>query len=77
MESAGAFEDDDEVAAPGGRFGKSRAAARQVLSDKKDWGPAYKKKKSSMNIRTALLYRKHFPAVLEESVSPSPCFAYS
>lgn len=68
VESAGIFEDDDEGTTAGGRTAKSRAAARQIISDKKDWGDGSKKKKSTMNVRTALLYRKNLATLAEESV---------
>ena len=72
MESAGIFEDDDEGTTAGGRTAKSRAAARQIISDKKDWGDGSKKKKSTMNVRTALLYRKNLATLVEESVRAKP-----
>ncbi|PFH53109.1 hypothetical protein AMATHDRAFT_73636 [Amanita thiersii Skay4041] len=60
------YEDDDE----GGRNAKGRA--RQTISDKRNLkikgnSPAAKKKKSTMNVRTALLYRKNLSTWIEES----------
>lgn len=60
-------EDDDE----GGKSAKGRA--RQTISDKRDLSipgtsAAAKKKKSTMNIRTALLYRKNLATLIDESV---------
>ncbi|KAM6504267.1 hypothetical protein JOM56_001210 [Amanita muscaria] len=59
--------DDDE---DGGRNAKGRA--RQTISDKRNLkirgnSPAAKKKKSTMNVRTALLYRKSLTAWIEEA----------
>ncbi|KAK2460917.1 hypothetical protein APHAL10511_007387 [Amanita phalloides] len=61
-----AYEEDDE----GGRNAKVRA--RQTISDKRNLGmqgnsPAATKKKSTMNVRTALLYRKSLAMWIEES----------
>ncbi|KAF9000616.1 hypothetical protein BDQ17DRAFT_1400401 [Cyathus striatus] len=58
-------DDDDEG---GGRKGR----ARQTISDKRTFNipgtsPAAKKKKSTMNVRTALLYRKNLATLIEES----------
>jgi len=55
----------------GGGYSKGRA--RQTISDKRNLkipgtSAAAKKKKSTMNVRTALLYRKNFATLLEESV---------
>jgi zinc finger HIT domain-containing protein 1 len=55
--------DDDDEEAAGGRTSKSRA--RQTISDKRDWG---RKKKSTMNVRTAVLYKKNLTTLIEESV---------
>ncbi|KAF8842061.1 hypothetical protein BDN67DRAFT_966227 [Paxillus ammoniavirescens] len=49
---------------------KSKSRARQaVISDKRTFGTPNegKRKKSSMNVRTAILYRKGFPTLIEES----------
>ncbi|KAG6334056.1 hypothetical protein ID866_5030 [Astraeus odoratus] len=47
---------------------KSKFRARQtVISDKTTFGDGKSKKKSTMNVRTAILYRKGFPTLLEES----------
>lgn len=51
---------------------KSKFRARQtVISDKRTFPTvnAAKKKKSSMNVRTAILYRKGLAALIDESVS--------
>jgi zinc finger HIT domain-containing protein 1 len=69
VENAGALDDDQDGGAVGGRTAKSRGAARQLISDKKDWGDTRKKKgKSTMNVRSALLYRKNFATLVDESV---------
>jgi len=52
-----------------------KGRARQVISDKRNLNlsgnsPAAKKKKSTMNVRTALLYRKNLATLIEESVCP-------
>ncbi|KAF9223474.1 hypothetical protein BS17DRAFT_796120 [Gyrodon lividus] len=56
---------------------KSKFRARQiVISDKRTFGTPNegKKKKSSMNVRTAILYRKGLAALIEESgLSSLPC----
>lgn len=62
-----AGEDDEE----GGKSAKSRA--RQTISDKRNLNiagtsAAAKKKKSTMNVRTALLYRKNLATLIDESV---------
>ncbi|KAJ6466610.1 hypothetical protein C8R47DRAFT_1078984 [Mycena vitilis] len=54
-------EEDEE-----GKYTKGRA--RQLISEKRAFNiPGVKKKKSTMNVRTALLYRKNFAALLDES----------
>ncbi|KAK7032765.1 zinc finger HIT domain-containing protein 1 [Favolaschia claudopus] len=59
--SAQVGEEDEE-----GKYTKGRA--RQLISEKRTFNiPGVKKKKSTMNVRTALLYRKNFAALLEES----------
>jgi hypothetical protein len=63
-----AGEDDDEG---GTKSGKGRA--RQTISDKRNLNilgssAAAKKKKSTMSVRTALLYRKNLATLIEESV---------
>jgi zinc finger HIT domain-containing protein 1 len=59
--------DDDE----GGKTAKGRA--RQIISDKRTVDPVGgKKKKTTMNIRTAILYKKNLATIVEESVSV-PC----
>jgi len=56
--------DEDDQA---GKSAKGRA--RQTVSDKRQLsGPSAKRKKVNMNIRTAILYRKNFATLLEESV---------
>lgn len=64
-EPSNSFLGDDED--DGGKSAKSRA--RQTISDKRHVIDGGKKKKSSMNIRTALLYRKNLATLIEESVS--------
>ena len=61
-------EDEEEV-------GYSKGRARQTISDKRKLNipgtsPAATNKKSTMNVRSALLYRKNFATLLEESVRP-------
>jgi hypothetical protein len=57
--------DEDDQA---GKSAKGRA--RQTVSDKRHLsGPSAKRKKANMNIRTAILYRKNFATLIEESVS--------
>ncbi|KAI6025598.1 hypothetical protein F5J12DRAFT_715391 [Pisolithus orientalis] len=47
---------------------KSKFRARQmVISDKRTFGNSKPKKKSSMNVRTAVLYRKGLAALVDES----------
>ncbi|KAF8274740.1 hypothetical protein EI94DRAFT_1768573 [Lactarius quietus] len=55
--------DEDDQA---GKSAKGRA--RQTVSDKRQLsGPGAKRKKANMNIRTAILYRKNFATLIEES----------
>ncbi|KAI0291903.1 hypothetical protein B0F90DRAFT_1812053 [Multifurca ochricompacta] len=55
--------DEDDQA---GKSAKGRS--RQTVSDKRQLsGPSAKRKKASMNIRTAILYRKNFGTLLDES----------
>ncbi|KAI0279266.1 hypothetical protein BGY98DRAFT_1089241 [Russula aff. rugulosa BPL654] len=55
--------DEDDQA---GKSAKGRA--RQTVSDKRQLsGPSAKRKKTNMNIRTAILYRKNFATLVEES----------
>ncbi|TFK49909.1 hypothetical protein OE88DRAFT_1713113 [Heliocybe sulcata] len=42
----------------------ARGRARQTISDKRDRG---RQKKSSMNVRTAILYRKNLATLIQES----------
>lgn len=59
--------DEDDQA---GKSAKGRA--RQTVSDKRQLsGPSAKRKKANMNIRTAILYRKNFATLIEESVGVS------
>ncbi|KDQ53199.1 hypothetical protein JAAARDRAFT_162112 [Jaapia argillacea MUCL 33604] len=52
----------------GGEPSKSaRGRARQTISDKRNYDSNGKKKKSTMNIRTALLYRKNLSTLIDES----------
>lgn len=63
---------DDEG---GESSGIKHGRARQTISDKRTnlvipgTSPAARKKKSTMNIRTALLYKKNFATLIDESVS--------
>ncbi|TFK27162.1 hypothetical protein FA15DRAFT_702175 [Coprinopsis marcescibilis] len=62
---SGQDEDDEEG-------GYSKGRARQTISDKRKVtipgkSPAARSRKSTMNVRTALLYRKNFAALLDES----------
>ncbi|ETW82857.1 hypothetical protein HETIRDRAFT_416896 [Heterobasidion irregulare TC 32-1] len=62
--SAGIEDDEDGP----GKTAKGRA--RQTISDKRNisgTGPGAKRKKSTMNIRTAVLYRKKLAELVEES----------
>ncbi|OCH95457.1 hypothetical protein OBBRIDRAFT_580074 [Obba rivulosa] len=56
------LEEEDE--APAGRAAKGRA--RQTISDKKEW-KGQKKKKSTMNVRSAVLYKKSLQVLIDES----------
>ncbi|EIN09727.1 hypothetical protein PUNSTDRAFT_113128 [Punctularia strigosozonata HHB-11173 SS5] len=56
------LDDDDDDEGGGGRTAKSRA--RQTISDKRNWG---RKKKSTMNVRTAILYKKNLATLIDES----------
>lgn len=62
--------DPDQADAPAegpGRRGRGRGTARQTLiSDKRP--SVHPNKKSTMNIRTALLYKKSLATLVEESV---------
>lgn len=60
------LEDEEEATtATSGRLAKR--GARQAISDKREI-EGRKNKKSSMNVRTAVLYRKSFAVLLDESV---------
>ncbi|KAF8907337.1 hypothetical protein CPB84DRAFT_1768961 [Gymnopilus junonius] len=64
---AGVGDEDEEG---GNKYHKGRG--RQIISDKRDLNipgtsPAATKKKSTMNVRTALLYRKNLTTYIEES----------
>ncbi|THH29984.1 hypothetical protein EUX98_g4198 [Antrodiella citrinella] len=65
-ETTGVVGDDEDVE-PGGRSAKGRA--RQTISDKRvpEGG---RKKKSTMNIRSAIIYKKNFSTLLEEAIRP-------
>lgn len=43
-------------------------ARQMVISDKREW-PGMPKRKSSHNVRTAVLYKKNLDKLIEESVS--------
>ncbi|TBU49804.1 hypothetical protein BD309DRAFT_909069 [Dichomitus squalens] len=66
--TGGEAEDDDEGVAPGGRTTKGRAR-QTTISDKRQWEQVGTKrpKKATMNVRTAILYKKSFNVLLEES----------
>nr|QIE48528.1 hypothetical protein [Trametes gibbosa] len=64
--ASGEAEEDDGVA-PGGRTAKGRAR-QATISDKRHW-EGKKSKKSTMNVRTAVLYKKSLAVLIEESVS--------
>ena len=59
----------------GGEGGTKHGRARQTISDKRTNlimpgdSPAARRKKSTMNVRTALLYKKNFNTLIDESVS--------
>lgn len=59
---AGGEDEDDHGVAPGGRTAKGRAR-QSIISDK-----GKKPKKSSMNVRTAVLYKKTLAVLIEDSV---------
>ncbi|PPQ83446.1 hypothetical protein CVT25_007037 [Psilocybe cyanescens] len=64
---AGVGDEDEEG---GNKYHKGRG--RQIISDKRNLNilgtsPAAKKKKSTMNVRTALLYRKNLATLIDES----------
>jgi zinc finger HIT domain-containing protein 1 len=63
------FDDEEE----GRKYAKGRA--RQTISDKRSGaeGASAKKKKSTMNIRTAILYKKNLATLLEDSVGLPTC----
>ncbi|KAJ6631003.1 hypothetical protein B0H10DRAFT_1980305 [Mycena sp. CBHHK59/15] len=57
---------EEEEDAGGSKYSKGRA--RQLISEKRNVNiPGIRKKKSTMNVRTALLYRKNFATLVEES----------
>ena len=58
----------------GDKSAKSRA--RQTISDKRNQADGGKKKKSSMNVRTAILYRKNLATLIDESVRRSVAYWY-
>ncbi|KAF9490784.1 hypothetical protein BDN71DRAFT_147120 [Pleurotus eryngii] len=53
--------------ADGETDGTTKGRARQTISDKRDFERPGKRKKSTMNIRTAVLYRKNLSTLIEES----------
>ncbi|KAI0749499.1 hypothetical protein C8Q80DRAFT_1162332 [Daedaleopsis nitida] len=63
--AGGDLDDDDEGVAPGGRSTKGRAR-QATISDKRHWD-GKKPKKSTMNVRTAILYKKNLSVLLDES----------
>lgn len=68
--ASGEPDEEDEGVAPGGRTTKGRAR-QATISDKRQWD-GKKSKKSTMNIRTAILYKKNLTVLLDESVSELP-----
>ncbi|EIW57368.1 uncharacterized protein TRAVEDRAFT_37862 [Trametes versicolor FP-101664 SS1] len=58
---AGGEDEDEHGVAPGGRTAKGRAR-QTIISDK-----GKKPKKSSMNVRTAVLYKKTLAVLIEDS----------
>ncbi|TFK72971.1 hypothetical protein BDN72DRAFT_762649 [Pluteus cervinus] len=71
---------DDEESAAQGKYSKGRA--RHTISDKRSLkisgtSAAAKKKKSTMSVRTALLYRKNLGTLVDESnISSLPVATY-
>ncbi|KAI0710108.1 hypothetical protein C8Q76DRAFT_741041 [Earliella scabrosa] len=63
--AGGEGDEDDEGVAPGGRTAKGRAR-QATISDKRQWD-GRKPKKSTMNVRTAILYKKNLAVLLDES----------
>ncbi|KAJ4495209.1 hypothetical protein C8J55DRAFT_115324 [Lentinula edodes] len=68
--SVNADEQDDEPTT--GKYSTKGHARQTLISDKRDLklagnSPAATKKKSTMNVRSALLYRKNLSALIEES----------
>ncbi|OSD06383.1 hypothetical protein PYCCODRAFT_1474549 [Trametes coccinea BRFM310] len=61
----GGEEDDEDGVAPSGRTTKGRAR-QATISDKRQWD-GKKPKKSTMNVRTAILYKKNLAVLIEES----------
>ncbi|KIK62493.1 hypothetical protein GYMLUDRAFT_41946 [Collybiopsis luxurians FD-317 M1] len=64
-------EDDDETT-QGNKYTAKGRARQTLISDKRNLNlsgtsPAATKKKSTMNVRTALLYRKNLATLIEES----------
>lgn len=71
-------EQDDEPTT--GKYSTKGRARQTLISDKRDLklagnSPAATKKKSTMNVRSALLYRKNLSTLIEESVGlPVPFY---
>ncbi|KAF5392286.1 hypothetical protein D9757_001482 [Collybiopsis confluens] len=68
--------EDDEDAPTGSKYAAKGRARQTLISDKRNLNlsgtsPAAKKKKSTMNVRSALLYRKNFATLIDESGIPS------
>ncbi|KAI9000518.1 hypothetical protein BD414DRAFT_511218 [Trametes punicea] len=61
----GGEDEEDEGVALGGRTAKGRAR-QTTISDKRHWD-GKKPKKSTMNVRTAILYKKSLAVLIEES----------
>ncbi|KAH9856526.1 hypothetical protein C2E23DRAFT_721448 [Lenzites betulinus] len=63
--AGGEHQEDDDGVAPGGRTAKGRAR-QATISDKRHWD-GKKPKKSTMNVRTAVLYKKSLAVLIEDS----------
>ncbi|KAI0671539.1 hypothetical protein C8Q78DRAFT_1029501 [Trametes maxima] len=57
--------EEDDGAAPSGRAAKGRAR-QATISDKRQWD-GRRPKKSTMNVRTAVLYKKSLAVLIEDS----------
>lgn len=48
--------------------GVAKSRAREIISDRKPGPGVSGKRKSTLNVRSALLYKKNFTTLIEESV---------